>query len=164
MKLLIDLRGALIKYLKNQRRQEKCANYLPRAIRTIKLCSGLTKSYIEIRKYSENFVCTAEIQTIPYCLYVYKQHINREPIEYPLFMLTEISENLPKVEKALSDFKAQIIKFYKLLKELLPEEHQKSRSHNLFINDLKKQFEKVIITERKYFVLWNFFWIEIFFR
>ena len=68
-------------------------------------------------------------------------------------MLTEISENLPKVEKALSDFKAQIIKFYKLLKELLPEEHQKSRSHNLFINDLKKQFEKVIITERKYFVL-----------
>ena len=139
--MLIDLRGALIKYLKNQRKQEKSTKYPPRAIRTIKLCLGLTKSYIEIRRYSENFFCTAEIQTIPYCLYVYKQHINREPIEYPLFVLTEISENLPKVEKALSDFKAQIIRFYKLLKEMLPKEHQKSRLQN-FIYKIKKIDQK----------------------
>ena len=139
--MLIDLRGALIKYLKNQRKQEKCTNYPPRAIRTIKLCLGLTKSYIEIRRYNEKFFCTVEIQTIPYCLYVYKQHINREPIEYPLFVLTEISENLPKVEKALSDFKAQIIRFYKLLKEMLPKEHQKSRLQN-FIYKIKKIDQK----------------------
>ena len=68
-------------------------------------------------------------------------------------MLTEILETLSNVEKALFDFKAQIIKFYKLLKELLPREHEKLRLQNLFINDLKKQFEKVIITDRKYFVL-----------
>ena len=68
-------------------------------------------------------------------------------------MLTEILETLSNVEKALFDFKAQIIKFYKLLKELLPREHEKFRLQNLFINDLKKQFEKVIITDRRYFVL-----------
>ena len=142
LKLLTDLRGALIKYLKDQRRQERHTNYLPRAIRTIKLCLGLTKSYIEIKKYSEDLFCTAEVPTIPYCLYVHKQHINREPIEYSLFMSTEVSETLPKVVKALLDFKAQITKFYKLLKELLPKEHQKLRLANLFMNDLKKKFEK----------------------
>ena len=50
LKLLIDLGDTLIKCLKNQRRQERYTNYLPRAIRTIKLCSGLTKSSIEIEK------------------------------------------------------------------------------------------------------------------
>ena len=142
MKLLTDLRGALIKYLKDQRRQERYTNYPPRAIRTIKLCLGLTKSYIEIKKYSEDLFCTAEVPTIPYCLYAHKQHINREPIEYSLFMSTEVLETLPKVKKALLDFKAQITKFYKLLKELLPKEHRKLRLANLLINDLKKQFAK----------------------
>ena len=52
-------------------------------------------------------------------------------------MSTEILETIPKVEKALSDFKAQIIKFYKLLKELLPKEQQKLRLQSLFIDDLK---------------------------
>ena len=156
--MLIDLRGALIKYLKNQRKQEKCTKYPPRAIRTIKLCLGLTKSYIEIRRYSENFFCTAEIQTIPYCLYVYKQHINREPIEYPLFVLTEISENLPKVEKALSDFKAQIIRFYKLLKEMLPKEHQKSRLQN-FIYKIKKSIKKNLIHSKRRNDRQNLFYI-----
>ena len=87
---------------------------------------------------------------LPLC---FKQHINREPIEHPLFMSTEILETIPKVEKALSDFKAQIMKFYKLLKELLPKEHQKLRLQSLFIDDLKKQFVKIIIMEKKYFVL-----------
>ena len=68
-------------------------------------------------------------------------------------MSTEILETIPKVEKALSDFKAQIIKFYKLLKELLPKEQQKLRLQSLFIDDLKKQFVKIIIMEKKYFVL-----------
>ena len=142
MKLLTDLRGALIKYLQDQRRQERYTNYPPKAIRTIKLCLSLTKSYIEIKKYREDLFCTAEAPAIPYCLYVYKQRINREPIEYSLFMSTEVLETLPKVEKALLDFKAQITKFYKLLKELLPKEHQKLRLENLFIDNLKKQFEK----------------------
>ena len=53
-------------------------------------------------------------------------------------MTTETLETTPKVEKALSDFKSQIIKFYKLLKELLPKEHQKLRLQSLFIDDLKK--------------------------
>ena len=57
-------------------------------------------------------------------------------------MSTEVLETLPKVKKALLDFKAQITKFYKLLKQLLPKEHQKLRLPNLFIDDLKKQFEK----------------------
>ena len=57
-------------------------------------------------------------------------------------MSTEVLETLPKVKKALLDFKAQITKFYKLLKELLPKEHRKLRLANLLINDLKKQFAK----------------------
>ena len=81
MKLLTGLRGTLIKYLKNHRIQERYTSYSAKAIRTIKLRFLLTKSYIEIKKYSEDFFGTAEIQTIPYCLYVYKHHINREPIE-----------------------------------------------------------------------------------
>ena len=78
-------------------------------------------------------------------------------------MSTEILETLPKVGKALSDFKAQTNKFYILLKELLPKEHQKLRLQNLFIHNLKKQFEKVIITDENYFVLWNIFFEQIFF-
>ena len=57
-------------------------------------------------------------------------------------MSTEVLETLPKVEKALLDFKAQITKFYKLLKELLPKEYQKLRLPNLVIDNVKKQFEK----------------------
>ena len=57
-------------------------------------------------------------------------------------MSTEVLETLPKVEKALLDFKAQITKVYKLLKELLPKEYQKLRLPNLVIDNVKKQFEK----------------------
>ena len=63
-------------------------------------------------------------------------------IEYSLFMSAKVLETLPKVERALLDFKTQITKFYKLLKELLPKEYQKLRLPNLVIDNLKKQFEK----------------------
>ena len=55
-------------------------------------------------------------------------------------MSTDILETLPKLQNSLLGSKVQLLKFYKLLKELMQKQEQKLRFQNLFFNNLRKQF------------------------
>ena len=61
---------------------------------------GLTKSYMKIKNYGEDLFCTAEINTVPYWIYIYKQHVNRILLVYPIFMSIEILETLKILQAA----------------------------------------------------------------
>ena len=67
-------------------------------------------------------------------------------------MSTDILESLPKLYKTLLEFRAQLFKFYfyKLLKKYLPREYKNLRLQNLFFDDLKKQFKRIIVSDGKY--------------
>ena len=55
---------------------------------------------MKIKNYGEDLFCTAEINTIPYCIYIYKQHVNRILLVYPIFMSIEILETLKILQAA----------------------------------------------------------------
>ena len=154
LKLLIELRGALIKYLKNQARNNRYTNYSLTAKKTIRYCSQLTQSYMEIKQHSADLFSTAEIDTVPHSVEVYKQFIKEIPLEWPICESGCILESLRKLKKTLAEFKGLLLQFYKLLKVILPKQYETQglqKKKKKKINDLKEQFKGVIIIYRKFF-------------
>ena len=56
---------------------------LPQAILSLGYTSAmLSKSFIKIKSLSEDFFCTGDIQTLNYCVKVYIQFLNNEPLDF----------------------------------------------------------------------------------
>ena len=78
IKLLIDLVGAGTKYYWNQTRIGRYENYSQLAKVILKTATRLSRSFIEIKNLSVNIFSAGNIQTIDYCLEVYRQYISGE--------------------------------------------------------------------------------------
>ena len=111
LKLLIELRRALIKYLKSQAGNNRYTNSSLMAKKIIRYCSQLTKSYMEIKQYSKDLFSTAEIDTVPHTLDVYRQIIKEIPLEWSICESDCILESLPKLKKILAEFKGLLLQF-----------------------------------------------------
>ena len=160
LKLLIELRGAPIKYLKNQTRNNRCTNYSLTAKKTIRYCSQLTQSYMEIKQYSEDLFSTAEIDTVPHSLEVYRQFIKEIPLEWPICESDCILESLSKIKKPLAELEKLLLQFYKSLKVILPKQYETIGLQKNKFYGLKEQFKGVMIIYGK---ISNFFWLHFFF-
>ena len=112
----MDLIGALSKYYRNQMRNSRYERYPELAQEVLETASGLANNYFKIKKYTDDLFCTGDIQTIDYCLEVYRQRINNEPLDYSIYLSSEIRETLPKHHKNLITLKRIIIKFYKQIR------------------------------------------------
>ena len=90
---------------------------------------------------------------------VYRQHVNNELLDYPIYLSSEIKETLPKHHKNLLTFKRIIIKFYKTIKRLTPKKLNSCKLPKKFISNLKRQYRKMIIGDGKYslFNMENFY-------
>ena len=91
---------------------------------------------------------TGDIQTIYYCLEVYRQYISGERFDHFLWNAWEIERTLSLLQPELIKFKKETIKLFIQIKKLINKDSiAQLTSHKLqrlFINDLKKQFRKVI--------------------
>ena len=84
----------MARYRTNQRRLRRNEN-LPQIITdVIKISSKIIKNFKRIQNLTDDLVCTGEIQTIDYCLEVYRQYIENEDFDPFLYNALEINLTL----------------------------------------------------------------------
>ena len=71
----------------------------------------LVKTFIKIKALSEDLLCTGDIETVDYCMEVYRQFLNHEPLDFFIFGRWEI-------ELALRNMKSELFRFSELLERL----------------------------------------------
>ena len=79
---------------------------------------------MEIKQYSKDLFSTAEIDTVPHSLDVYRQNVKEIPLEWSICESDCILESLHKLKKILAEFKGLLLQFYKLLKVILPKQYE----------------------------------------
>ena len=99
MKLLLDMASLQIRsYLHLN------GNRLPvlQAIIDIGHTSAiLVRTFITIQSLSEDLFCTGDIETVDYCMEVYRQYLNKEPLDFFISSTWEIERALQKIESEL---------------------------------------------------------------
>ena len=159
IKLLIDLVGAGTKCYLNQTRLERYENYPRLAKDIMKTATRLSCSFIKIKKLSDDMFRIGDIQTIDYCLEVYRQYTSGKRLDSFLLNAWEIERTLSLLQPELIEFKKDKIKFFRQIKKLIRKDSIAKKIINnltsyklqrMFIMDLEKQFRKVIIKGSKY--------------
>ena len=85
IKLITDLVGVISKCHRNQTRMGRYENYPPLAKYILKTASELACGFVKIKEFSDDLFCTGDIQTIDYCLEVYRQYTTGEAFDYFLW-------------------------------------------------------------------------------
>ena len=102
---------------------------------------------------------TGDIQTIDYCLEVYRQYNSGEALNSFLRNAWEIERTLSLLQPELLKSKKDTIKFFRQIKKLILKDSIAKKIINnltsyklqiIFIMDLEKQFRKVIAKGGKY--------------
>ena len=110
MKLLLDLASLRMRYY-----QRLNGNRLivPQTIIDIWHTSAiLVENIIKIKALSEDLFCTGDIETVNYCIEVYRQFLNNEPLDF------FISGNW-EIQLALQNIKRELFRFSEGLKDYL---------------------------------------------
>ena len=80
MRLILDMASLRMRYyhrLNGNRR------LVPETIIDIGHTSAiLVKTFIKIKVLREDLLCTGDIETVDYCMFVYKQFLNHEPFDF----------------------------------------------------------------------------------
>ena len=109
MKLLLDMASLRMRYY--QRWNGNCL-LVPQTIINIGHTSAvLVKTFIKIKALSEDLLCTGDIETVDYCMEVYRQFLNHGPLDFFIFGRWEI-------ELALRNMKSELFRFSELLERL----------------------------------------------
>ena len=120
----------------------------------MKTATQLSRSFIKIKNLSDEMFSTGNIRTTDYCLEVYRQYISGERFNHFLWNAWEIERTLSLLRPKLIKFKKETIKLFIQIKKLINKDSIAKltpyKLQRLFINDLKKQFRKVIIKDGKY--------------
>ena len=64
----------------------------------------LIQSFIKIESLAEEFFCTGDIETLDYCMEVYRQFINKEKLDFFIEESQELKLALNKLKDELSNF------------------------------------------------------------
>ena len=109
MKLLLDMASLLMRYY-------HCLNgnrlLVPQTIIDIGHTSAmLVKTFIKIKALSEDLFCTEDIETVDYCMEVYRQFLNNEPLDFFI-------SGRWQIELSLQNIKSELFRFSKSLERL----------------------------------------------
>ena len=121
-KLLTDLVGVISKYHRNEARMGRYENFRPLAVDILKTPSKLACSFKKIKELTDDLFCIGDIQTIDYCLEVYRQYRNGEQFENFLWNGWEIKRTFSRLHPEMIEFEKNIMKFYKQIKKLIQKE------------------------------------------
>ena len=152
MKLLLDMASLRMRYY---HRLNGNRLLVPQTIINIGHTSAmLVKTFIKIKALSEDLFCTGDIETVDYCMEVYRQFLNNESLDFFIFGRWEIELALRNIKSELFRFSESLERLFTLFYSLFPKKSKfKKNLHNteqLFKKDLIKQFKKFIITDGKY--------------
>ena len=152
MKLLLDMASLRMRYY-----QRLNGNRLlvPQTIIDIGHTSAiLVETFIKIKALSEDLFCTGDIETVDYCMEVYRQFLNNEPLDFFISGNWEIQLALQNIKRELFRFSEGLERLFILFYSLFPKKSKFRKNCNdtklLFKKDLIKQFKKLIITDGKY--------------
>ena len=95
----------------------------------IKISNKIIKNFKRIQNLTDDLFCTGEIQTIDYCLEVYRQYIENEDFDPFLYNALEINLTLRSLKPELEDFYKNLEKIFIQLFKLL-------KYNGVFIYDL----------------------------
>ena len=102
LKLLLDMASLRMRYYSQLNGNRLL---LPQAILNLGYNSAmLTKSFIKIKSLSEDFFCTGNIQTLNYCMKVYSQFLNNEPLDFLISGHWEIELACQNMKRELDKF------------------------------------------------------------
>ena len=135
IKLLLDMASLRMRYYQ---RLNGNRLLLPQTIIDIgHTYAILVETIIKIKDLSEDLFCAGDIETVDYCMEVYRQFLNNKPLDF------FISGNW-EIRLAL------FILFYSLFPK--KSKFRKNLNDTKFLckKDLIKQFKKFILTDRKY--------------
>ena len=154
LKFLYELIGVRGRYRTNQAKLRRSKNLLQITTDVIKISTKITKNFKRIQNLTDDLFCTGEIQTIDYCLEVYRQYIENEDFDPFLYNALEINLTLRSLKPELEDFYKNLeklfIQLFKLLKYNGVFINDLYKLEKTFFKDLKKQFAKLIILDGKY--------------
>ena len=104
----------------------------------------LVKTFIKIKTLSEDLFFTGDIETVHYCMEVYRQYLNNKPLDFFTSGRWEIELVLQKMERELYRFRDALERLFTLFYSLFPKKSKfRKNLHDteLFIKkDLIKQF------------------------
>ena len=83
----------------------------------MKAANRLSCSFIKIKNLSDDMFSTGNIQTIDYCLEVYRQYTSGEVLDSFLWNAWEIERTLSLLQPELLKFKKDTIKFFRQIKK-----------------------------------------------
>ena len=114
----------------------------------------LVKTFIKIKALSEDLFCTGDIETVDYCMEVYRQFLNNKPLDFFISGRWEIELALRNIKSELFRFSKSLERLFTLFYSLFPKNSKfRKNLHDtkqLFKKDLIKQFKKFVITDGKY--------------
>ena len=152
MKFLLDMASLRMRYY-----QRSNGNRLlvPQIIINIGHTSAiLVETFIKIKALSEDLFRTGDIETVDYCMEVYRQFLNNEPLNFFISGNWEIQLALQNIKRELFRFSKGLERLFILFYSLLPKKSKFRKSLNdtklLFKKYLIKQIKKFIITDGKY--------------
>ena len=109
MKLLLDMASRWMRYYLHLNGN---GLLVPQTIIDIGHTSAiLVKTFITIKSLSEDLFCTGDIETVDYCMEVYRQYLNKEPLDF-------FTSGRWEIELALQKMESELFKFSKLLERL----------------------------------------------
>ena len=119
MKLLLDMASPRMRYY---HRLNGNSLLVPQTIIDIGHTSAmLVKTFIKIKALSEDLSCTGDIETVDYCMEVYRQFLNNKPLDFFISGGWEIELALPNIKSELFRFNKSLEILFSLFYSLFPK-------------------------------------------
>ena len=152
MKLLLDMASLRMRYY--HRLNGNGLLVLQTIINIGHTSAMLVKTFIKIKGLSEDFFCTGDIETVDYCMVVYRQFLNNKPLDFSISGRWEIELALQNIKSELFRFSKSLERLFTLFYSLFPKKSKFRKNlhdaEQIFKKDLIKQFKEFIITDDKY--------------
>ena len=119
MKLLLDTASLRMRYY-----QRLIGNRLlvPQTIIDIGHTPAiLVETFVKIKALSEDLFCTGDIETVDYCVEVYRQYLNNKPLDFFISGRWVIELALQKTERELCGFRDALERLFTLFYSLFPK-------------------------------------------
>ena len=108
----------------------------------------LVETFIKIKALSEDLFCAGDIENVDYCMEVYIQFLNNEPLDFFMSGNWEIQLAFQKIKRELFRFSEGLVRLFILFCSLFPQ-NKISDQNRKFSNQKKK---KKKFNQKIYFV------------
>ena len=112
-------------------------------------------SFTKIKHFSEDLFSTGDIRTVDYCMEMYRQYKNREPLDFFIATNPDIINSLFEIGRELFSLRRDTEQIFRLFYGMLPRKSKFRENlyeaEQMFKWDLMRQFSKLIITDGIYF-------------